>query len=189
MRNGNVASADDWRSVLEPVVARYRTRKIKKLFRGDAGFANPQVYEFLEAEGYLYTIRLPANPVLQREIQHLMTRPVGRPPQKPIVLYHDFAYQAATWDKARRVVATGTDGKVHENDPPLKSPQQGHESARVSANRRNESHRDGGDGETHKHLRNAKKCDSARRNATQRERAGDRIRTGDVQLGKLTFYH
>ena len=105
LRNGNVASADDWRSVLEPVVARYRTRKIKKLFRGDAGFANPQVYEFLEAEGYLYTIRLPANPVLQREIQHLMTRPVGRPPGKPIVLYHNFTYQAATWDKARRVVA------------------------------------------------------------------------------------
>ena len=105
LRHGNVASADDWRSVLEPVVARYRTRKIKKLFRGDAGFANPQVYEFLEAEGYLYTIRLPANPVLQREIQHLMTRPVGRPPQKPIVLYYDFPYRAATWDKARRVVA------------------------------------------------------------------------------------
>ena len=105
LRYGNVASADDWRSVLEPVVARYRTRKIKKLFRGDAGFANPQVYEFLEAEGYLYTIRLPANPVLQREIQHLMTRPVGRPPGKPIVLYHNFTYQAATWDKARRVVA------------------------------------------------------------------------------------
>ncbi len=105
LRYGNVASADDWRSVLEPVVARYRTRKIKKLFRGDAGFANPQVYEFLEAEGYLYTIRLPANPVLQREIQHLMTRPVGRPPQKPIVLYYDLPYRVATWDKARRVVA------------------------------------------------------------------------------------
>ena len=105
LRHGNVASADDWRSVLEPVVARYRTRNIQKLFRGDAGFANPQVYEYLEAEGYRYSIRLPANPVLQREIQHLMTRPVGRPPQKPIVLYHDFTYQAATWDRARRVVA------------------------------------------------------------------------------------
>ena len=86
-------------------VARYRTRKIKKLFRGDTGFANPQGYEFLEAEGYLYTIRLPANPVLQRQIQHLMTRPVGRPPQKSIVLYYDFPYRATTWDKARRVVA------------------------------------------------------------------------------------
>ncbi len=105
LRHGNVASADDWRSVLEPVVARYRTRKIKKLFRGDAGFANPHVYEFLETEGYLYTIRLPANAVLQSEIQHLMTRPVGRPPEKPIVWYYDFPYRAATWDRARRVVA------------------------------------------------------------------------------------
>ena len=87
-----------------------------------------------------------------------------------------------------RAVATGTDGKVHENDPPLKSPQQGHESARVSANRRNESHRDGGDGETHKHLRNAKKCESARRNATQRDKAGEGTRTLNIQLGRLTLY-
>ena len=28
-----------------------------------------------------------------------------RPPEKPIVLYHDFAFQAGTWDKPRRVVA------------------------------------------------------------------------------------
>ena len=105
LRNGNVASADDWRSVLEPVVARYRHRTLKRYFRGDAGFANPEVYEFLEVEGYLYAIRLPANAVLYREIQDLMTRPVGRPPEKPIVKYHDFQYQAASWDKSRRVVA------------------------------------------------------------------------------------
>ena len=107
LRNGNVASADDWRSVLEPVVARYRQRprSFQRYFRGDAGFANPQVYEFLEAEGYSYTIRLPANAILYRQIQHLMTRPVGRPPEQPITQYHDFTYQAATWDKTRRVVA------------------------------------------------------------------------------------
>ena len=107
LRNGNVASADEWRSVLEPVVARYRHRagKFTRYFRGDAGFANPEVYEFLEAEGYLYTIRLPANAVLQREIQHLLTRPVGRPPHQPIVLYDSFAYRAASWNTHRRVVA------------------------------------------------------------------------------------
>jgi hypothetical protein len=107
LRNGNVASADDWRSVLEPVVARYRQRtgKFQRFFRGDAGFANPGVYEFLEAEGYSYTIRLPANAVLYREVKHLMTRPVGRPPEQPITQYHDFTYQAATWHQARRVVA------------------------------------------------------------------------------------
>lgn len=85
LRNGNVASADDWRSVLEPVVARYRTRKSKKLFRGDAGFAHPDVYEFLEAEGYGFVIRLPANAVLHRAIGHLLTRPVGWPPERPIL--------------------------------------------------------------------------------------------------------
>jgi len=33
---------------------------VKRLyFRGDADFANPEVYEFFEAEGMSYTIRLP----------------------------------------------------------------------------------------------------------------------------------
>ena len=34
-----------------------------------------------------------------------MTRPVGRPPRKPVVLFHSFSYQAASWDMPRRVVA------------------------------------------------------------------------------------
>ena len=105
LRNGNVASADDWRSVLEPVVARYRDLDIRKYFRGDAAFAIPELYSFLEAERYLYAIRLKSNAVLERQIEHLLTRPMGRPPKKPVVRYHDFMYQAASWDKARRVVA------------------------------------------------------------------------------------
>jgi len=43
--------------------------------------------------------------VLQREIEHLLTRPVGRPPKRPIVWYGSFSYRAASWDKPRRVVA------------------------------------------------------------------------------------
>ena len=43
-------------------------------------FAKPEVYEYLEPEGYLYAIRLPANEVLQREIEPLLGRPVGRSP-------------------------------------------------------------------------------------------------------------
>jgi len=105
LRNGNVASADDWRSVLTPILARYRDLDILRFFRGDAAFARPEVYEDLEAERYLYAIRLPANAVLYREIEPLLTRPVGRPPNKPVVRYHDFQYQASTWNKPRRVVA------------------------------------------------------------------------------------
>jgi hypothetical protein len=105
LRSGNVASADDWRWVLEPIVGRYRLLDIRRFFRGDAAFARPGVYEYLEAEYYLYAIRLPANEVLQREVEPLLTRPVGRPSNKPVVWYHDFLYQAGSWDKPRRVVA------------------------------------------------------------------------------------
>jgi len=63
------------------------------------------VYEYPEQEGYLYAIRLPANDVLHREVEPLLTRPVGRPPREPIVWYDDFSYQAQSWDGPRRVVA------------------------------------------------------------------------------------
>jgi len=62
LRNGNVHSADDWQSVLESVIARYRDFDILRFFRGDAGFADPDVYRFLEAERYFYAIRLKAKP-------------------------------------------------------------------------------------------------------------------------------
>src|SRR5277367_2478410 len=57
LRSGNVHSADGWRAVLEPVVARYRDAVKRLYFRGDAAFANPEIYEFLEAEGMSYAIR------------------------------------------------------------------------------------------------------------------------------------
>jgi hypothetical protein len=105
LRHGNVHSADDWRLVLEPVIERYREAQVPKYFRGDAAFAIPELYELLEAEGYGYAIRLKGNAVLMKHIQHLLTRSVGRPPKKPVVLYHGFEYQAQSWDKPRRVVA------------------------------------------------------------------------------------
>jgi len=105
LRDGNVHSADNWQSVLEPIVSRYRDFNIARFFRGDAAFANPNIYRYLEVEDYFYAIRLIGNPILHDKIEHLLTRPVGRPPKKPIVQYHSFRYQAASWDIARRVVA------------------------------------------------------------------------------------
>src|SRR3954452_18774664 len=105
LRPGNVHSADDWRSVLMPVIARYRGRGLVLYFRGDAAFAKPELYELLEAEDMGYAIRLPANAVLQERIGHLLTRPVGRPPRKPQVFHASFAYQAQSWSRPRRVVA------------------------------------------------------------------------------------
>jgi len=104
LRPGNVHSADEWKNVLEPIVKRYEATR-RKYFRGDAAFANPNIYEYLEEHSFLYAVRLPANNILQEEISHLLTRSVGRPSKEPDIRYDDFMYQAASWDRKRRVVA------------------------------------------------------------------------------------
>jgi hypothetical protein len=38
------------------VIDRYRDRTGRRYFRADAAFALPEVYAYLEAEGYLYEI-------------------------------------------------------------------------------------------------------------------------------------
>ncbi|RYH05495.1 IS1380 family transposase, partial [Tropicimonas sp. IMCC6043] len=105
LRPGNVHSADGWKAVLEPVMRRYADRDVLKFFRADAAFALPDLYKTLEAAGYFYAIRLPANAVLQERIAHRLRRPVGRPPKHVRRFYEDFECRAKSWDKPRRVVA------------------------------------------------------------------------------------
>ena len=93
------------RAVLKPVVARYQGEVSRIYFRADAGLANPEVYEFLEAERIKYAIRLPANRVLQDRIGHLLKRPVGRPANEVRRFHANFSYQAGSWTKPRRVIA------------------------------------------------------------------------------------
>ena len=106
LRPGNVHSADGWKVFIEPIVERYMKMPVRLLFRADAAFAKPELYEYLESKTIGYAIRLPANDVLQREIAHLLVRPTEWPRHtKRIVSYHDFAYQAQSWHAPRRVVA------------------------------------------------------------------------------------
>ena len=48
LRPGNVHSADGWQELLEPVVKGYQKKGLRLLFRGDAAFAKPELYEYLE---------------------------------------------------------------------------------------------------------------------------------------------
>jgi len=105
LRPGNVHSAEDWEQVLLPEIERQQQLGKEVVFRADAAFAKPEIYEALEERGVKYAIRIPANDSLQRDIAELLTRPVGRPSHKPVVWYKGFLYQAASWRMARRVVA------------------------------------------------------------------------------------
>jgi hypothetical protein len=105
LRPGNVHSADGWQDVLAPVVARYRGKVLRLYCRADAAFAMPSVYEYLEAEGIKYAIRIPTNQVLRARIGYQLKRPVGRPPNQVRRFHANFTYQAGSWTRPRRVVA------------------------------------------------------------------------------------
>jgi hypothetical protein len=105
LRPGKVHSAEDWEELLLPEIERQQKMGREVVFRADAAFAKPEIYEALEERGVKYAIRIPANDSLERDIAELLTRPVGRPSQKPVVWYKSFLYEAASWNKARRVVA------------------------------------------------------------------------------------
>jgi len=105
LRPGNVHSAEDWEEVLLPEIERQQKPGKEVVFRADAAFAKPEIYEALEERGVKYAIRIPANDSLERDISELLTRPVGRPSHKPVVWYKSFLYQAASWKTMRRVVA------------------------------------------------------------------------------------
>ena len=105
LRPGNVHSAEGWEELLLPEIEWQQKLGKEVWVRADAAFAKPDIYEALEERGAKYAIRIPANDCLMRDIEELLTRPVGRPAHKPVVWYKGFLYRAASWTKACRVVA------------------------------------------------------------------------------------
>ncbi len=100
LRSGHVSSADDWDDLLLPEIERQQI-----VFRADAAFARPAIYEALETRGVQYAIRIPANKNLELEIEDLLLRSPGRPNHTPLVRYKSVRYQADSWTTPRRIVA------------------------------------------------------------------------------------
>jgi len=105
LRAGNVHSAEGWEELLLPEIERQQRMGKEIAFRADAAFAKPEIDDALEGRDVKYAIRIAANENLHRDIEELLTRPVGRPSKKPLVGYKGFLYQAESWKTARRVVA------------------------------------------------------------------------------------
>ena len=47
LRPGNVHSAEGWQEFIEPIVERYLKAAVRLLFRADAAFAKPELYDYL----------------------------------------------------------------------------------------------------------------------------------------------
>ena len=60
MRPGNVHSAEDWEELLLPEIERQQKAGKEVVFRADAAFAKPELYEALEQRGVKYAIRIPS---------------------------------------------------------------------------------------------------------------------------------
>jgi len=100
-----VHSADGWRAVLEPVVAHYRSTVKRLYFRDDAAFANPEIYEFLEAERIGYTIRTAGQPGLAGQDRILAQAPRWATTARGATLLCQLRLSAQSWNKSRHVVA------------------------------------------------------------------------------------
>ena len=59
LRPGNVHSAEGWEDMLLPEIERQQKAGKEVVFRADAAFAKPEIYEALEARGVKYAIRIP----------------------------------------------------------------------------------------------------------------------------------
>jgi hypothetical protein len=105
LRPGNVSSADDWEELPVPEIDRQQAEGRRVVFRADAAFARPAIYEALETRNVGYAIRIQANKNLELAIEDLLFRSPGRPSRKPLIRYKSFNYQADSWTTRRRVVA------------------------------------------------------------------------------------
>ncbi len=105
LRPGNVHSADGWEAVLKPVIARYADRHLMRFFRGMLPSPSRSYTKLWKRKAISTPSACAPIVFFRAEIAHLLKRPVGRPPKGVKRIYGDFEYQAASWDKPRRVIA------------------------------------------------------------------------------------
>ena len=76
--------------------------------RLDGGYAEPELFEFLDEVGLDYAVGLPKNAVLERlaALDLLEARMRSLASGRTEHVYAAFSYAAGTWDRARRVILT-----------------------------------------------------------------------------------
>ncbi|GEN48337.1 IS1380 family transposase [Ligilactobacillus pobuzihii] len=108
LRPGNEYTSKNAEDFLELLLKQYEALDL--LVRADSGFAKPEIYAACEDAGAKFTIRLKANPKLQRIAEHLIR--VGQPgenfTQKEVQWHRLTDYQPDTWERAYPVIVKST---------------------------------------------------------------------------------
>ncbi len=108
LRAGNTHASNSSVAILRRIVSRLKEAwpEVQIELRADAGFAVPAIYDYCEREGIAYTIALITNERLLEMAEELLEEAkesyegTGRKAR----LFSEGTYQAASWEKKRRVV-------------------------------------------------------------------------------------
>lgn len=123
LRPGNVPSSAGAVTILKRIVGPLQDRfpGARILVRLDAGFAAPEVLEFLDRVGVDYVVAIAKNAVLERqaELDLIIARVLSDATGRTEHVYTDFAYAAATWDRVRRVVCKAEVVRHPDREPRL----------------------------------------------------------------------
>jgi len=120
LRPGRASSSEGAASILLRIFRRIVDRLPKQAritFRGDAGFGSPDMYELCEALGIRYVIgqvthagyKAMTTDALEEANRHFETTGTKKR------VFREFAYQAQTWDRRRRVIGKAERGAEGEN--------------------------------------------------------------------------
>ena len=92
-------------NVLEPVVMRYKERKVRLYFVAMPPSPHRRYTNISKPRDYSTSSASKRTRFSSGTLPHLLTRPVGRPPDHVRRFHASFSYQAGSWNKKRRVVA------------------------------------------------------------------------------------
>jgi hypothetical protein len=123
LRPGNSPTHAGALTLLKRIVGRLQERfpRARILVRLDAGFAEPELFEFLDTVGVDYVVAMAKNKVLEREVDldlivaKVLSDATGRTEH----VYTDFAYAAGTWSRERRVVCKAEVVRLEGREPRL----------------------------------------------------------------------
>ena len=123
LRPGNAPTQAGALTLLKRIVGRLQERfpRARILVRLDGGFAEPELFEFLDGIGVDYVVAMAKNKVLEREaeLDMIVARVLSEASGKTEHVYTDFAYAAGTWSRERRVICKAEVVRLEGREPRL----------------------------------------------------------------------